>query len=203
MTMTHEQLMTLGKVLSVLGAVTIFAPWLEIHYYDHYGAIYESYNGLTLFNSGYYFGLAMFVPIVIMVLFIVSFMRYKTYNNTRNGNVLLGMFLAMFFLSWYYNIASSGVNDNYPYFTESYYTGIGETAALTIGFINMIVAYVADKRLPDGRSPSPWAVQNTTAPASSDEASFCPFCGNKLTTESGKSMSYCPYCGRYIGPKTH
>jgi hypothetical protein len=199
MAMTHEQLITLGKVLSVLGALTIFVPWLKIDYYDYYGPIYETYNGFSLFNSGYYFGVAMYIPIVIMILFIVSYLRYKLYNDQRNGNILLGLFILMFLLSWHYNISANGMYDNRPYFLEFYSSRIAETISLILAFISMIVAYMDEKKLQIKMSPPLGAATEPAYSPSSDDNEFCPNCGTKLTTKSDQPMSYCPCCEIYIG----
>ena len=201
MATTHEQWLTIGKVFSVLGALTIFGPWLTIDYYDHYGAIYESYNGFTLFDSGYFFGIAMFIPIVVAALFVASFIKFKAYGNQKIGSSLLLIFVTIFILSWWFNYSVMGVYDNYPYFTEKYDSGLAEIGAVVIALLNVIFAYHADKRLSKSNPPIK-PDYNAVNPPQTENNNYCPGCGAYIASETNKGASFCPYCGKDLSTKT-
>ncbi len=200
MATTHDQWLTIGKILSVLGALTIFGPWLTIDYYDHYGAIYESYNGLSLFDSGYYFGIAMLVPIVVALIFVFMFIRFKVYGNEKCLPYIGVAFIVIFLLSWFYNVSANWTYDNYPYYTEVYGSGLAETGAVIIGIANIIIAHLADKNSNNNPSyeSNGQVMNNSTL---TNTINFCPKCGEKITTQSGEIPSYCPKCGSYIDKK--
>lgn len=186
-------------ILSALGALTIFGPWVTIDYYDHYGPIYESYNGFTLFDSGYFFGIAMIVPILISLLFVYSFIRFKVYKDQKCTNYAVIVFVAIFLLSWWFNVAVTDTYDNYPYYTEVYGSGFAETGAVGLAFINMIVAYLADSIYRKTSNKMEQTSIISTEITSQDSINYCPKCGMDLTHQSVDDLSYCPKCGTYVG----
>ena len=186
-------------VFSVFGALTVFGPWLTIDYYDQYGYIYESYNGFTLFSSGLYFGPAMFIPIAIAILFIFSFLKFRNCGYERRSKYFLIMFIVIFVLSWIYNMSVIGVYDNYPYFTEYYDSGLAEETAIIISIINLIIACVADSKIPIPNVPEVGNNPPPCPPVQEGQVNFCPNCGTKLSSENGERGSFCPNCGSYIG----
>ena len=201
MATTREQWLMIGMISSALGALTIFGPWLTIDYYDHYGAIYESYNGFTLFDSGYHFGLAMFVPILISIIFVLTFIRFKVYGNQKCTKYIVGAFIAIFLLSWYFNVSADWTYDNYPQYTGVYGTGLAETGAVGIAFINIIFASLADSRYYDNSKSTEPNRFDTKGPMLQDTINFCPNCGADLTSQNGERPIYCPKCGSYLGDK--
>lgn len=195
---TREQWQTTGMITSVLGALMIFGPWLNIRYYDSYGTIFESYNGLTLFDSGYFFGLAMFIPIAITVLFIVSIVKFKDPRNQKIGPTILVLFLTIFFLSWWYNYAVTGVYDNYPYYTETYESGFAETIAVGIAFLNIFFAYTIDRKSDEPNPPIQRDNQQIGIELTKEETHFCPNCGADIAAQTESGALYCPFCGKYL-----
>ena len=183
----------------MIGALTIFGPWLTIDYYDHYGPIFETYNGFSLFNSGYYFGIAMFVPIVVSILFIVSYNKFNKNGDKGCGNYCLIMFIATYLLTWFYNIHVMDTYDNYPYYTEVYDYGWAETVAIAISFLNMIFGYLADKRPSQSEPAAVTEVCDTYGNENSVAITYCPNCGADLSSITEGTTTYCPNCGMHIG----
>lgn len=197
MAITSNEWFKIGAVFSAIGALTIFGPWLTIDYYDHYGYIFESYNGFTLFDSGYFFGPAMFIPILISLIFVVLFILFavvKDRNITKYAGVA---FVVIFLLSWGFNIAVIGEYDNYPYFTEVYNSGLAETGSIGISFICIIIAALAasKSRTIDASATNAPSVSLTDP---SEDVRFCSNCGRDISSIDG-DVKYCPGCGSYIG----
>jgi len=207
MATTHNQWLTIAKIFSAIGALTIFGPWLTIDYYDHYGYMFFSYNGFTLFDSGYFFGVAMFIPIIVSLMFVASFIRVHVYPNERNCRYMILILVVMFLICWYYNIAADGVYDNYPYFTEIYGSGLAETGSLIFAFLNVIFVYLADSAMDSERrlAMQPMAEtpvvtnrtdEETIAFTTSDGKRFCPNCGAALY--NADTHDFCPNCGKNL-----
>ena len=202
MTTTREQWLTIGMLMSVLGALTIFGPWLNIDYYDHYGKVPETFNGFTIFDSGYSFEIALTFPILISIFFVCCLIRFYfhkigKFKDQKCVWYLVGVFAVVVIFSLWFNFAVTKT------ITSSHYSikcgpGWAVIGAICIAFVNMVIAYLADSSCRKNSNSVEPLYGGSTRVAPSGSYSYCPKCGMDLTSQSIEDLSYCPKCGAYI-----
>ena len=207
MLFNRNDTMTLGRIASVLGCLTIFCTWVEWHHYDYYGYSFRYYDGISVMWCGLDLGFAAFIPILFAVGFAVSFFKFDKHRSERIFHFMLAMFIAVFLLDWYFNLCSNYWMDT-VYYTEDYHSGYAGSLAVLLALANAVFGYMADNRLrmvqqpvyePVDVEPDNSEEQERIALTTMGGNRFCPNCGKKLYDRD--NLAYCPGCGKFLGDR--
>ena len=188
-----------GLIISVIGAVLFFGTWLDIRYYDYYGPLYFSLNGLDVLTSGTNSIIVGCIPAVVSALFLFMFAEYyKVHPGIAKKAVIICV--VIFFLVWFYNFGVSGHIEDI-YFDEYHDSGYAGHLAFLVSLVNVFAAYFLEGKL---SSDTPNVVSVSEEPSRQQEEvqqpevsasiRFCPGCGFRLN-ESEHESGCCSHCG--------
>lgn len=183
-----------GPIISIIGCLSIFTTWVNIDYYDHYGPFYYSYSGFGLLFGNVPFGLSNFVPLCIVILFIVLFVDLKNAKQGIGKKSIIFCVL-IFFLVFFFNLSVNGSYET-PYYKEYYYTGIGGDLAFLISICLVIICCKLENKIKPIITPAPVYYSQDYSQKTDDTEliHYCPECGCKLSENEAKG-SICNYCG--------
>ena len=170
-----------------------------IDYYDYYGPLFYSLNGLEVLTSDINPILVDCIPMAVSGLFLVMFAEFfKVHPGIKNKAIIVC--IVIFLAVWFYNIAVTGHIED-KYFDEYHYPGFAGDLAFLISIANVFVAYFLEKKIvviySDNTSVyqeppiQQWGIQQKTN--TEDFIQFCPGCGLRLS-DAERESGYCSRC---------
>jgi len=129
---------------SAIGAALLFGTWMEVRYYDYYGPVYISLNGIDVLSGTNSF-IILFVPLIVTIIFLVMIIQYyKAQKGIKRSTIIAC--IAIFFIVWLYNNVVSGHIED-QYFDEFYDPDYADHLAFLVSLINIAVAYFLEKKI--------------------------------------------------------